>query len=274
MIRTNRSHKTKSNPFIYIRILDGGNAPLSVLQTFAFHPLLPTLHFLSLTSHLSISTPQQNQHFSFTFSQTPLQNKLKLKPSEIRTMPPFPRARIPNSQRQRRSTARGPLPPPPHNEHLLSPLVHLWNQFRGLNILELYGQEQELAIQVSRTFVQTVLMTPAMNDEEVGSRRALLAEIVRVTEEAAQRLRDAAAPVKTPGDLSVLEDVSDFKDGEDCSICLEPLGAAATTAENATTTITARLTTCGHCFHRGCIEEWLGSRNKCPLCRARVERAE
>ena len=47
---------------------------------------------------------------------------------------------------------------------------------------------------------------------------------------------------------------------EPCSICLEPLckGELALTL------------TCGHLYHEGCIHEWLGRKEFCPLCKQPV----
>ncbi|OEL33493.1 hypothetical protein BAE44_0005489 [Dichanthelium oligosanthes] len=49
--------------------------------------------------------------------------------------------------------------------------------------------------------------------------------------------------------------------GDDCSVCLAGFEAEA---------VVNRLS-CGHHFHRGCLETWLGyDRATCPLCRAHV----
>jgi len=32
-----------------------------------------------------------------------------------------------------------------------------------------------------------------------------------------------------------------------------------------------KITDCSHWFHRGCLEQWLGGANTCPVCRKRVE---
>lgn len=42
----------------------------------------------------------------------------------------------------------------------------------------------------------------------------------------------------------------------DCTICLSALNIGNT-----------RQTTCGHSFHKNCIEEWLLHNNTCPVCR-------
>jgi len=47
---------------------------------------------------------------------------------------------------------------------------------------------------------------------------------------------------------------------QECPICMEPVPRARG----------ARLETCGHVFHRGCIAKWLKLNNTCPKCRAPV----
>jgi len=32
-----------------------------------------------------------------------------------------------------------------------------------------------------------------------------------------------------------------------------------------------KITDCSHWFHRGCLEQWLGGANTCPVCRKRVK---
>jgi len=47
---------------------------------------------------------------------------------------------------------------------------------------------------------------------------------------------------------------------QECPICMERVPRARG----------ARLETCGHVFHRGCISKWLKLNNSCPKCRAPV----
>lgn len=139
---------------------------------------------------------------------------------------------------------------------------------------------------------------------------------------------DAQSDVPTPGDLNLVEDVSEYSEDQMCIICMEKLGSSnrsgttsvqgqdstsgqeldsaavqepnpvsvqepdststqepvSTSAKEPTSTseelasasrhIVSRLITCGHLFHRECIELWLMGKKTCPLCRTRVEQDE
>ena len=60
----------------------------------------------------------------------------------------------------------------------------------------------------------------------------------------------------------MLQEGSKWKE-EDCAICLEGLGPAATKAEQA---VVLKLP-CQHAFHGSCIVGWLSRNHVCPLCR-------
>jgi SNF2 family DNA or RNA helicase len=57
-----------------------------------------------------------------------------------------------------------------------------------------------------------------------------------------------------------LEGIKD--NGEDCSICLNPLENVI--SDNCSVVCT---NPCGHAFHKKCIEKWFNKNKKCPLCR-------
>lgn len=57
---------------------------------------------------------------------------------------------------------------------------------------------------------------------------------------------------------------------ETCCICLEKLPSPQSLLsfdQNELNQITPHHFDCKHCFHKACIEEWLGRSNRCPLCR-------
>ena len=43
---------------------------------------------------------------------------------------------------------------------------------------------------------------------------------------------------------------------EMCSICREPMAIP-----------TAKISSCGHIYHRSCLEKWIKIKNNCPMCR-------
>jgi len=56
---------------------------------------------------------------------------------------------------------------------------------------------------------------------------------------------------------------------EECAICQESFNL---TEENKKTLLRdIYLTSCGHSFHKKCIQPWLETRRQCPLCRATLE---
>jgi len=57
---------------------------------------------------------------------------------------------------------------------------------------------------------------------------------------------------------------------EDCAVCLEGLGPAATKAEQP---VVLKLP-CQHAFHGSCIVEWLCRNHVCPLCRLELPTQE
>jgi len=63
----------------------------------------------------------------------------------------------------------------------------------------------------------------------------------------------------------------DFID-DNCAICRLPLMGASSKCllENKTIDTCAPIMgTCGHAFHKDCIDEWVAKRGKCPLCMQR-----
>ena len=55
----------------------------------------------------------------------------------------------------------------------------------------------------------------------------------------------------------VVEEV--VEEHNDCPICIDSL-----------TNATQHTTSCGHTYHKTCIEKWLTGHSNCPLCRAQI----
>jgi len=60
----------------------------------------------------------------------------------------------------------------------------------------------------------------------------------------------------------IMDDVSQSTDAEDCAICLEQLCQGCDSVR--------MLKSCGHVFHRSCIDLWLLRCANCPLCKCTV----
>nr|CAD1825226.1 unnamed protein product [Ananas comosus var. bracteatus] len=69
-------------------------------------------------------------------------------------------------------------------------------------------------------------------------------------------------PRRAPSWRAAMRTVAAEAEGEECAVCLEELGSGA--GEEV------KEVGCGHRFHGGCIERWMGMRATCPVCRARV----
>merc|ERR1719265_2194585 len=54
------------------------------------------------------------------------------------------------------------------------------------------------------------------------------------------------------------------EEAETCCVCLEELPSPDCEGE-------IRKLSCGHCFHRCCVDEWLQRCPTCPLCKARAK---
>lgn len=76
----------------------------------------------------------------------------------------------------------------------------------------------------------------------------------------------------TDAALDILTDDEIQSEGEDCSICSQPMrapGQMRSWFEEDDTHVVVR-TRCGHCFHESCVRKWLRDNSTCPLCRAHV----
>lgn len=76
----------------------------------------------------------------------------------------------------------------------------------------------------------------------------------------------------SPGDINSLSGLTSISAGgceeggdTECSICLNEFDEGDTVR---------RLTNCGHCFHKSCIDLWLLRRADCPLCKRPVKGSE
>ncbi|XP_074583594.1 E3 ubiquitin-protein ligase MPSR1-like [Curcuma longa] len=81
-------------------------------------------------------------------------------------------------------------------------------------------------------------------------------------------------PPASKASIEALRVVHPEEDGgtEECSVCLDGLWRreAAPTEEEEV----VREMPCGHRFHGGCVEKWLGMHGSCPLCRYLMPVAE
>lgn len=77
----------------------------------------------------------------------------------------------------------------------------------------------------------------------------------------------------SPGDIKALGGLTTMSAGAceegdcdtECSICLNDFDEGDTVR---------RLSTCGHCFHKSCIDLWLLRRADCPLCKRPAKGSE
>ena len=65
-------------------------------------------------------------------------------------------------------------------------------------------------------------------------------------------------PLLTNEEISRIPKVNELPDGETCAICLR---------EFQRTNAAAQQLPCNHCFHEGCLVQWLQAKNTCPTCR-------
>ncbi|KAG8364374.1 hypothetical protein BUALT_Bualt19G0122200 [Buddleja alternifolia] len=75
-------------------------------------------------------------------------------------------------------------------------------------------------------------------------------------------------PIRTPASGSFINSLpmrlmflSSSDSTQPCSICMEDF------RRDTDVFVTINELPCGHCFHKGCIVEWLQRSNTCPLCR-------
>jgi len=78
--------------------------------------------------------------------------------------------------------------------------------------------------------------------------------------------RGRSRPGLSPSEIGALGGIRCCSHGhadQECSICLADVHAGETLRQ---------LPSCGHCFHRSCIDLWLLQSSTCPLCKAEVPR--
>ncbi|KAL5210200.1 hypothetical protein ABZP36_005823 [Zizania latifolia] len=65
-----------------------------------------------------------------------------------------------------------------------------------------------------------------------------------------------------PASQASIEALKEVEKGGECVICLESIDSCG------------KEMPCGHQFHKGCVERWLGIHGNCPLCRYEMPAAE
>jgi len=100
-----------------------------------------------------------------------------------------------------------------------------------------------LALQILHTFMQR----PAPQHSLVMN--------IDLSGNALRNFLDPVPVVPSAAQIAAATETNVVVANTNCAICQESVTSAT------------RLRSCGHCFHRDCIDQWLGINTRCPVCR-------